>query len=115
MFGGISMKGRVVFSPAGKKALIVGAANAESINAGSIAFGRARAFCAPGAEIALTSRNEKAEALFRPIAEKLETNIFIFLPLAITSWAENHDQHRRVFAKPAALPADAQPGLGPCE
>jgi enoyl-[acyl-carrier protein] reductase I len=65
-----------VFSLAGKKALIVGIANEDSI-----AFGCAKAFRAQGAELAVTFQNAKAEPFVRPIAEKLETDIV--LPLDV--------------------------------
>src|SRR3974390_3034540 len=61
-------RGRVVFSLAGKKALVVGIANEDSI-----AFGCAKAFRAQGADLAVTYQNEKAEPFVRPIADKLET------------------------------------------
>lgn len=65
-----------MFSLAGKKALVVGIANEESI-----AFGCAKAFRTQGAELAITFQNEKAEPFVRPIAEKLETDIV--LPLDV--------------------------------
>ena len=65
-----------VFSLAGKKALVIGIANEESI-----AFGCARAFRGQGADLAITFQNEKAEAFVRPIAEKLGTDIL--LPLDV--------------------------------
>jgi enoyl-[acyl-carrier protein] reductase I len=65
-----------VFSLAGKKALVVGIANEDSI-----AFGCAKAFRAQGADLAITFQNVKAESYVRPIAEKLETDII--LPLDV--------------------------------
>lgn len=65
-----------MFSLAGKKALVIGIANEDSI-----AFGCARAFRAQGAELAITFQNEKAEPFVRSIAEKLETDIV--LPLDV--------------------------------
>jgi enoyl-[acyl-carrier protein] reductase I len=65
-----------LFSLAGKKALVIGIANEDSI-----AYGCARAFRAQGADLAVTFQNEKAEAHVRPIAEKLETDIL--LPLDV--------------------------------
>jgi enoyl-[acyl-carrier protein] reductase I len=53
-----------VFSLEGRKALIVGIANRESI-----AWGCARAFRAQGADLAVTWLNEKAEKFVRPLAE----------------------------------------------
>ncbi len=65
-----------MFSLAGKKALVVGIANEDSI-----AFSCAKAFRAQGADIAITFQNEKAEPHVRPIAEKLDTDII--LPLDV--------------------------------
>jgi len=65
-----------VFSLAGKKALVLGIANEDSI-----AFGCAKAFRAQGADLAITFQNQKAEPYVRPIAEKLETDII--LPLDV--------------------------------
>lgn len=55
---------------AGKRALVVGIANADSI-----AFGCAQAFRAGGAEVAVTYLNEKAEPYVRPLAESLGSPI----------------------------------------
>jgi enoyl-[acyl-carrier protein] reductase I len=65
-----------VFSLSGKKALVVGIANEDSI-----AFGCAQAFRAQGADLAITYQKTKAERFVRPLAEKLETDIF--LPLDV--------------------------------
>ena len=65
-----------MFSLAGKKALIVGIANEDSI-----AFGCAKAFSAQGAELAVTFPDEKAERFVRPVAEKLAADII--LPLDV--------------------------------
>jgi len=65
-----------MFSLAGKKAVVIGIANEESI-----AFGCAKAFHAQGAEIAVTYQNEHAERFVRPLAEKL--NASIILPLDV--------------------------------
>lgn len=54
----------------GKRGLVVGIANEDSI-----AFGCAAAFRAAGAEIAVTYLNEKAEPHVRPLAESLESPI----------------------------------------
>jgi len=56
----------------GKKGLIVGIANDQSI-----AWGCARAFRAFGAELAVTYLNEKAEKHVAPLAEALEAPIFV--------------------------------------
>jgi enoyl-[acyl-carrier protein] reductase I len=58
----------------GKKGLIVGIANADSI-----AFGCARALRAAGAELAVTYLNQKAESHVRPLAESLDAGIIMAL------------------------------------
>jgi enoyl-[acyl-carrier protein] reductase I len=63
-----------VFSLAGKKALVLGIANEDSI-----AFGCAKAFRAQGADLAITFQNQRAEPYVRPIAEKLEADIILSL------------------------------------
>jgi enoyl-[acyl-carrier protein] reductase I len=60
----------------GKKGLIVGIANDQSI-----AWGCARAFRALGAEIAVTYLNEKARRFVEPLAQELEAPIL--MPLGI--------------------------------
>ncbi len=65
-----------MFSLAGKKALVVGIANEDSI-----AFGCAKAFRAQGADLAITFQNERSEPFVRPIAKKLETDVV--LPLDV--------------------------------
>ena len=60
----------------GKKALIVGVANEHSI-----AFGCANAFRQLGAELAITYLNEKARPFVEPLAQQLETSLF--LPLDV--------------------------------
>ena len=65
-----------MFSLAGKKALVIGIANEDSI-----AYGCAKAFRAQGADLAITYLNANAEAVVRPIAERLGTEIL--LPLDV--------------------------------
>lgn len=65
-----------MFSLAGKRAVVLGIANEESI-----AFGCAKAFRAQGAELAVSFLNEKAEKHVRPLAEKLGASIV--LPLDV--------------------------------
>src|SRR5215469_5803558 len=55
----------------GKKALVVGIANENSI-----AFGCARAFRQLGADLAITYLNEKARPYVEPLARQLEAPIF---------------------------------------
>jgi enoyl-[acyl-carrier protein] reductase I len=65
----------------GKKALVVGIANSDSI-----AYACAKAFRQAGAELAITYLNEKAERFVRPIAEELEASIF--MPLDVLKEGE---------------------------
>src|SRR3989304_350285 len=62
---------------ANKKGLVVGVANEASI-----AWGCARAFREQGAELAVTYLNDKARVHVQPLAERLESPIF--LPLDVT-------------------------------
>lgn len=62
----------------GKKGLVVGIANNESI-----AWGCAKAFRDHGAELAVTYLNDKAKAYVEPLAEQLEAPIC--MPLDVTS------------------------------
>ena len=70
----------------GKKGIVLGVANRESI-----AYGCAAAFRFLGAEVALTYLNEKAKRFVEPIAEELEAPIF--LPCNV----ENHGELEAVF------------------
>jgi enoyl-[acyl-carrier protein] reductase I len=65
----------------GKKALIVGIANEDSI-----AYGCARAFHELGAEVAITYLNEKAKPHVQPLAEAVGAKIFA--PLDVTKPGE---------------------------
>ena len=56
----------------GKRGLIVGIANDQSI-----AWGCAKAFRAFGAELAVTYLNEKAKKFVEPLAKELEAPIFM--------------------------------------
>lgn len=58
--------------PDGKKGLIIGIANDQSI-----AYACARAFCFLGAELAVTYLNEKARPFVEPLAAELEAPIFL--------------------------------------
>jgi len=66
-FGGSAMGGILQ----GKKGLVVGIANDQSI-----AYGCAQAFRAEGAELALTYVNEKAKPYVTPLGERLGAEIF---------------------------------------
>ncbi len=61
-----------IFSLAGKKGLVVGIANDQSI-----AYGCAKHFHEQGAELAITYLNEKADKWVRPLAEGLNAPIFV--------------------------------------
>lgn len=65
-----------MFSLTGKKALVIGIANEDSI-----AFGCAEAFREQGAELAVTFQNDAADTSVRRIAEKLKAAIV--LPLDV--------------------------------
>lgn len=56
----------------GKKGLVIGIANEDSI-----AWGCAQAFHEAGAELAVTYLNEKAEPYVRPLAEKVRASIIM--------------------------------------
>ena len=60
------------FSLQGKKGLVIGVANAQSI-----AYGCARAMRQQGAELALTYLNEKARPHVEPIAKELGASVFL--------------------------------------
>jgi enoyl-[acyl-carrier protein] reductase I len=62
----------------GKRGLIVGIANENSI-----AWGCAKAFRALGAELAVTYLNEKAKKFVEPLAKELEA--LIFMPLDVST------------------------------
>jgi len=66
----------LLFSLDGKKALVIGIANEDSI-----AFGCAKAFREQGAELAITFQNEKSEPFVRAIAATLGADIV--LPLDV--------------------------------
>lgn len=61
-----------IYSLEGKKGLVVGIANNQSI-----AYGCAKQFRALGADLAVTYLNEKAEKHVRPLAEELGAEIFV--------------------------------------
>ncbi|MEM8644483.1 MAG: enoyl-ACP reductase FabI [Pseudomonadota bacterium] len=82
-----------MFSLAGKKALVLGVANEDSI-----AFGCAKAFRDQGADLAITYQNEKAEQHVQPLAEKLGTDII--LPLDVREdgqYAQLFDRIRQIW------------------
>src|SRR3954452_22213300 len=67
----------------GKKGLIVGIANENSI-----AWGCAKAFRAFGAELAVTYLNDKAKKYVEPLARELETSILMPLDVNVPGQME---------------------------
>jgi enoyl-[acyl-carrier protein] reductase I len=67
----------------GKKALVTGIANDQSI-----AWGCAKAFRAFGADLAITYLNDKAKPHVEPLAKEVETSIFMPLNLQIEGQLE---------------------------
>jgi enoyl-[acyl-carrier protein] reductase I len=67
----------------GKKALVTGIANDQSI-----AYGCAKAFRAFGADLAITYLNEKAKPYVEPLAKELEASIFMPLNLQMEGQLE---------------------------
>src|SRR5947208_7197195 len=73
----------------GKKGLIVGIANDQSI-----AWGCAKAFRALGAELAVTYLNDRARKHVEPLAQALESPIF--MPLAVMADGQTEDVFKRI-------------------
>lgn len=71
------MKKTMTGTLSGKKGLVVGIANEQSI-----AWGCAKAFYNAGAELAITYLNDKAEPYVRPLAEQVKAPII--MPLDVT-------------------------------
>ncbi len=67
----------------GKKGLVVGIANDQSI-----AWGCAKAFRALGAEVAVTYLNDKARKYVEPLAQELEAPIFMPLDVGVDGQLE---------------------------
>ncbi len=67
----------------GKKGLILGIANERSI-----AYGCGEMFHALGAELAVTYLNEKAERFVKPLAEQLESSIFMICDVEVPGQLE---------------------------
>ena len=68
---------------AGRKALVVGIANDQSI-----AYGCARAFRELGADIAVTYLNEKAKKHVEPLARAIDAEIFVPLDVSVEGQLE---------------------------
>ncbi|MGH7490348.1 MAG: SDR family oxidoreductase, partial [bacterium] len=73
----------------GKKGLIVGIANEQSI-----AWGCAKAFRALGSELAITYLNEKAKKYVEPLARELEASIL--MPLDVNKPGEMEAVFERI-------------------
>ena len=73
----------------GRKGLVVGIANDQSI-----AWGCAKAFRALGAELAVTYLNERAKKHVEPLAKELEASIF--LPLDVNAEGETERVFERI-------------------
>jgi enoyl-[acyl-carrier protein] reductase I len=67
----------------GKKALVTGIANDQSI-----AYGCAKAFRAFGADLAITYLNDKAKPYVEPLAKELDASIFLPLNLQVEGQLE---------------------------
>ena len=67
----------------GKRGLVVGIANEQSI-----AWGCAKAFRALGAEVAVTYLNEKAKKYVEPLAKELDAEIFMPLNVGVDAEVE---------------------------
>ena len=80
----------------GKRGLIVGIANEQSI-----AWGCARAFRALGAELAVTYLNEKARKFVEPLAQELAAPIL--MPLNVMATGETEAVFERIAAEWGSL------------
>lgn len=67
----------------GRKGLVTGIANAQSI-----AWGCAQAFCGLGAELAVTYLNDKAKPFVEPLAREVEATLFMPLDLRVEGQLE---------------------------
>lgn len=84
-----------MFSLQGKKALVIGIANEDSI-----AYGCAKAFREQGADLAVTYLNEKAERFVRPLADKLGAEIVLPLDVQVDcQFAKLFDAIRQAWGK----------------
>src|SRR5439155_7009795 len=72
----------------GRKGLIVGIANDQSI-----AWGCAKAFRALGADLAVTYLNDRAKKHVEPLAKELEAQIFLPLDVSAEGQTEQVFQH----------------------
>lgn len=85
----------MLFSLEGKKALVVGVANDQSI-----AYGVAKALKEQGAELAITYLNARAEPYVRPLAEELGAEIIMPLDVTVDGELETvYAEIERVWGK----------------
>jgi enoyl-[acyl-carrier protein] reductase I len=68
---------------AGRKALVIGIANDQSI-----AYGCARAFRELGADLAVTYLNDKAKRFVEPLAQELDAQVFVPLDVSVEGQLE---------------------------
>jgi len=73
----------------GRKALVVGIANDQSI-----AWGCAKAFRALGADLAVTYLNDRAKTFVEPLARELEVSIF--MPLDVNVEGQTEEVFERI-------------------
>jgi enoyl-[acyl-carrier protein] reductase I len=84
-----------VFSLEGKKALVIGIANENSI-----AYGCAKAFRDHGADLAVTYLNARAESYVRPLAEKLGAEIVLPLDVQVNGqFCKLFDSIRQIWGR----------------
>ncbi len=87
-----------MFSLSGKKILVVGVANDQSI-----AWGCAKTFRAQGADLAITYLNEKAEPYVRPLAQSLDADII--MPLDVREDSQTDALFEEITARWGKLDA----------
>lgn len=80
----------------GRRGLIVGVANDQSI-----AWGCARAFRAFGAELAITYLNDKAKRFVEPLAQQVDASIF--MPLDVSAPGQLETVFKRIEAEWGSL------------
>ncbi|MCU0954736.1 MAG: enoyl-ACP reductase FabI [Hyphomicrobium sp.] len=91
-----------VFSLEGKKALVIGIANENSI-----AYGCAKAFRDHGADLAVTYLNARAESYVRPLAEKLGAEIVLPLDVQVNGqFCKLFDSIRQIWGRVDICPRE---------
>ena len=89
----------------GKRGLIIGIANENSI-----AWGCAKAFRALGADLAVTYLNEKAKKYVEPLARELEAPIVMPLDVGTPGQMEAVRQRTKASARPIISSTGKEPG-----